>query len=149
MKKNAIHFINSYVAKKFDDEIFIGLITNYKDGFWNVEYNDGDKEDFDVNDLKKGIKLYNSVDKEDMCISSDKEVRIDDDILVNEFLCMRESAMDYINSYVAKKFDDEFYIGLITNYNGDLWHVEYDDGDEEDFDAIEVQRGIQLYNSLK
>ena len=56
--------------------------------------------------------------------------------------------MDYINSYVAKKFDDKLYIGLITNYKGDLWHVEYDDGDEEDFDAIENQMGIQLYNSL-
>ena len=123
--------------------MFISLITNQKDGIWNVEYNDGDKEDFDVNDLKKGIQLYNSVKKEDICISSDKEVRKDD-----EFLSMRESAMNCINSYVAKKFDDKLYIGLITNYKGDLWHVEYDDGDEEDFDAIEVQMGIQLYNSL-
>ena len=148
MKENAIHFINSYVAKKFDNEIFIGLITNYKDGFWKVEYTDGDKEDFDVDDVKKGILLYNSVEKEDICLSSDKEVRKDDDVLVNEFLSMSESAMNYINSYVAKKFDDKLYIGLITNYKGDLWHVEYDDGDEEDFDAIEVQMGIQLYNSL-
>ena len=38
--------------------------------------------------------------------------------------------MDYINSYVAKIFDDEFYIGLITNYKSDLWHVEYEDRDE-------------------
>ena len=42
MKENAIHFINIYIAKKFDDETFIGLITNYKDVFWHVEYNDGD-----------------------------------------------------------------------------------------------------------
>ena len=57
--------------------------------------------------------------------------------------------IDYINSYFAKKFDDELYIGLITNYNTDLWHVEYEDRDEEVFDAIEVQRGIQSHNSLK
>ena len=42
MKENAIHFINIYIAKKFDDENSIGLITNYKDGFWHLEYNDGD-----------------------------------------------------------------------------------------------------------
>ena len=42
MKENAIHFINIYIAKKFNDENFIGQITNYKDGFWHVEYNDGD-----------------------------------------------------------------------------------------------------------
>ena len=62
MKENAIHFINSYIAKNFDDDFFV-LITNYKDGFWHVEYNDGDKEDFDVNELKKGLYLYNSFQK--------------------------------------------------------------------------------------
>ena len=36
------------------------LITNYKDSFWHVEYNDGDKEDFDVNELMKCLQLYNS-----------------------------------------------------------------------------------------
>ena len=60
MKENAIYFINSYIVNKFDDENFIFLITNCKDGFWHVEYNDGDKEDFDVNELKKGLYLYNS-----------------------------------------------------------------------------------------
>ena len=87
--------------------------------------------------------------KRDICISSDNEVRKDDDILVNEFLSMKENAMNYINSSIAKKFEDEVFIGLITNYKGDLWHVEYEDGDEEDFDAIEVRKGIELYSSLK
>ena len=50
--------------------------------------------------------------------------------------------------YFAINFDDDFYIGLITNYKGDLWHVQYQDGDEEDFNAIEVRKGIQLYNSF-
>ena len=53
--------------------------------------------------------------------------------------------MNYIHSYIAKMIDGEFYIGLITNYKGALWHVEWD-GDEEDFDAIEIQKDIQLYN---
>ena len=71
MKENAICFINSYIAKQFDDDIFIGLITNYKCDFWCVEYDDGDKEDFDVIDLKKGIQLYKSLKKRDNCIPSD------------------------------------------------------------------------------
>ena len=53
--------------------------------------------------------------------------------------------MDYINSYIAKKFDDKFYISLITKKKDDFWHVEYEDGNKEDSDAIEVQKGIQLY----
>ena len=70
----------------------------------------------------------------------------DDDILVNEFLGMRGNAMDFINYYIAKKPDDEFYIDLLTNYKGNLWNVEYEDEDEdkdedeEDFDSIEVQK---------
>ena len=57
--------------------------------------------------------------------------------------------MNYIHSYIAKMIDGEFYIGLITNYKGDLWHAKYEDVDEEDFDAIEVRKGMKLYSSLK
>ena len=57
---------------------------------------------------------------------------------------MRGNVMDCINSFIAKKFDDKFYIGLITNYKGDLWHVEYEDGYEEAFNAIEVR----VYNCI-
>ena len=68
-----------------------------------------------ANELQKGTELYNSAKKGDIFISLDNnEVRKDDDILVNEFLSMGGNTMDYINSYIAKNFDDEFYIGLIT-----------------------------------
>ena len=50
--------------------------------------------------------------------------------------------MDYINSYVTKKFDDEFYFDFIINYKDDLRHVEYGDGDQENIYAIEVQSGM-------
>ena len=53
--------------------------------------------------------------------------------------------MDYINYYVAKVSDDEFYINLLTNYKGDLWDMEYEDEDEEDFDSIEVQKSKMNY----
>ena len=45
-----------------------------------------------------------------------------------------------VNSYNDKNFNDEFYIGLITNYKGDLWYVGY----VEDFDAVEVR----VYNFI-
>ena len=53
--------------------------------------------------------------------------------------------MDFINYYIAKKSDDELYIDLLTNYKGDLWDVEYEDEDEEDFDSIEVQKSKMNY----
>ena len=58
---------------------------------------------------------------------------------------MRENAVDFINYYIAKKPDDEFYIDLLTNYKGDFWDVDYEDEDEEDFDSIEVQKSKMNY----
>ena len=62
---------------------------------------------------------------------------------------MRENAVDFINYYIAKKPDDEFYIDLLTNCKGNLWNVEYqdedEDEDEEDFDSIEVQKSKMNY----
>ena len=53
--------------------------------------------------------------------------------------------MDFINFYITKVSDDKFYINLITNYKGDLWDMEYEDEDEEDFDSIEVQKSKMNY----
>ena len=55
MKEIVIHFIRSYTVKKFDDTIFIHLITNYKVGFgiWNIMM-----EIKNVNDFKKGAEFY-------------------------------------------------------------------------------------------
>ena len=67
---------------------------------------------------------------------------------------MRENAVDFINYYIAKKPDDEFYIDLLINYKGDLWDVEYeyeyeyedeDEDEDEDFDSIEVLKSKMNY----
>ena len=45
---------------------------------------------------------------------------------------MRGNAMDFINYYITKKPDDEFYIDLLINYEGDLWDMEYEYEDEDE-----------------
>ena len=51
IRGNAMDFINYYIAKKSDDELYIDLLTNYKGDLWNVkfeyEYKYEDEEDFD------------------------------------------------------------------------------------------------------
>ena len=49
MRGNAMDFINYYIAKKSDDELYIDLLTNYKSDLWDMEYEDKkeDEEDFD------------------------------------------------------------------------------------------------------
>ena len=60
MMGNAMDFINYYIAKKSDDELYIDLLTNYKGDLWNVEYEDEDEdeEDFDSIEVQKSKMNY-------------------------------------------------------------------------------------------
>eukprot|EP00536_Pseudo-nitzschia_multiseries_P000378 jgi/Psemu1/178518/e_gw1.5.39.1 len=58
----------------------------------------------------------------------------------------------YIGQRIAKYFPGEddshtIYFGTIDNYStkSSLWHVMYDDDDEEEFDKDEIRTGILLY----
>ena len=50
------------VAKMFENEIYFGTVTRYRPRFrfWVVEYDDGDDEEFDKNDLMNALNLYES-----------------------------------------------------------------------------------------
>ena len=72
----------------------------------------------------------------------------------------KESPEKYVGHRIAKLFDspnpdDEgdmvLYFGSIDKYNGEtkLWHVTYDDDDEEEFDFDEVRDGILLWAKNK
>ena len=54
---------------------------------------------------------------------------------------------------VAKDFDGTVHLGTVTDYNSNgfvqLWHVTYDDGDEEDFNRKELDDAIALYKQQK
>ena len=52
--------IGARVAKNFDEGLFFGTITKYDDkaDFWLVEYDDGDSEQYDKNDLQAALRLY-------------------------------------------------------------------------------------------
>ena len=49
---NAIDFINDYIAKKSDDELYIDFRTNYKGDLWDVEYEDEDEDEEDFDSIK-------------------------------------------------------------------------------------------------
>jgi len=61
----------------------------------------------------------------------------------------------YQNASVAKYFENTLYYGKIIDCFRDknsqriqqrwLWHVKFNDGDSEDWDLLELQGGIQLY----
>lgn len=50
------------VAKYFDQDVFFGLIKGHEKDegvtYWQVEYDDGDAEDFELKDVGEGFALY-------------------------------------------------------------------------------------------
>ena len=58
MRGNAMDFINYYIAKKPDDEIYIALLTNYKGNLWDVKYEYEYEEDFDSIEVQKSKMNY-------------------------------------------------------------------------------------------
>ena len=65
----------------------------------------------------------------------------------------KEGGSSYVNKRIAKEFDDGIvYRGTITRYTDDgsadgLWHIAYDDGDEEKFSLVELEAGLKLFES--
>merc|ERR1712025_1388288 len=57
-KKDPECYLGKRIGKEFGRDIFFGKIVSYDDELWHVEYDDGDEEDYDINDLKKYQKTY-------------------------------------------------------------------------------------------
>ena len=65
------------------------------------------------------------------------------------------SPQSYIGQLIARRFDGQLFAGYVTLYYpaegeqiADLWHIEYEDGDEEDLNYDEVLQGIQQKDEL-
>jgi len=60
-------YIKTRVAKVFHDVVYFGTVTDYteKTGYWRIEYDDGDVEDYDGNDLEQGGDLYRKEKRND------------------------------------------------------------------------------------
>lgn len=58
--KNPEGYVGRRVAKTFfdDNQIYIGTIEKYADGLWYVEYDDGDAEDFEKDEVLAQTKFY-------------------------------------------------------------------------------------------
>jgi pantothenate kinase type III len=53
----------------------------------------------------------------------------------------------YINKRIAKDFDGNIFFGTVSKYvsKAKYWAIDYDDGDEEEFDESEVQQHLKIY----
>ena len=51
-------YIHHRVAKKFDSEIYFGTIMEFDGKYWKVEYDDGDREDLNEDEVLEGISRW-------------------------------------------------------------------------------------------
>ena len=68
---------------------------------------------------------------------------------------LQKNPKSYFGHRLAKYFGDELYFGTVDGFEpagGDedaLWHVTYDDGDQEDLDAEEMVEHLTLWSKNK
>ena len=56
----------------------------------------------------------------------------------------------FIGSRVAKIFfGTNLYLGTVNAYSDSLWRVNYDDGDEEEYEEAELLDAVKLYEESK
>lgn len=59
---------------------------------------------------------------------------------------------DFVRQRVAKDFDGETYFGFVTEYDDTepppFWHVEYDDGDEEDYSKKDLIKALKYHKKM-
>lgn len=144
-------YVGKRVAKYFDGKrgklgkIHYGSVTDYSLAdnvyHWRVVYDDGDSEDYDQEDLKRGLGMMNN----------------------NEGLSgilIKDDPYFYVGHRVARSFgggSDEMgiYHGVVTKYhpadknNECLWHIKYEDGDSEDFNSQELEEALQLCKEIE
>jgi len=120
----SIH-IGKNVAKDFDGEIFIGVITDYKDGFWDISYEDGDNEDLDEEELKEVLEFFT------------------------------EFSQKFIGKKIAKELHGKVCFGKIKSVQScsksvsGSWSIEYDDGFVENLDRKEIEKGLEIVKKKK
>ena len=58
-KEKKIPYLKTRIAKRFDDgAIYHGTIVGFNGEYWKVKYDDDDEEEFDKDELKRYMKLY-------------------------------------------------------------------------------------------
>lgn len=175
-------YLKSRVAKTFDqadhegDHIFRGtvtLFTSHPNGdVYTVRYDDGDREQVDLPELKSMLQLFNEVGEkskkttkaapQSTPVTKKRNNSTDKTNTPAAKRTKRKKTVSLENrdpnslvkKRIAKDFDGTIFYGEIEKYtydedDGDLWHIVYDDGDSEDLDRGEVTEAFELYTKTK
>jgi hypothetical protein len=153
----AAHFtVADETTGKMKKALFKGTVTQYappssaraKDQLYHVEWEDGDEEDYEEKDYQKALALF----KENYSF-----VRSDHPSIGRKVAAYFDVPMSGTKGKKATTVK-QLYQGKVTgfcpatNNNGgqdsedeDLYHITWQDGDEEDYDPKDLELGEALY----
>jgi hypothetical protein len=145
------YYLQARVAKYFDEVLYRGTLQTYNADtkYWEVQYDDGDSEEWSLDEIQAGLQL---ICEQQATTSTEQHLEAADSGPSTSTTTTNQQEQDcmFMHVRVAKWFFHEdttpLYFGSIMEYlpAANLWVVEYDDGDAEDWDLAEVQLGLQL-----
>eukprot|EP01040_Poterioochromonas_malhamensis_P001781 gene1781-1900_t len=144
----------------FENQLYFGTVIRYAapskpdkkgDQLYHIQWEDGDEQDYDESELQKGILLYN---QENQWIYQHESIGTK---VAGEFALPSQypSLTNVVrrrkssNNTIKKKL----FIGKVTKFlpatsekeNDQLYHIVWEDGDEEDYYENDLIRGKELY----
>lgn len=115
-------YVGSDIARTINNELYTGTVTNYypRRSLWRVTYSDDDEEELNHLEVLHAINL-----------------------------AQNNEPTSHVGKRVARKFENVVYFGIIDKYDGKekLWHVNFDDDDEEELEFEEVLFALDLYEN--
>lgn len=64
----------------------------------------------------------------------------------------KQDPLSYVGKRVAKYFGEDVFFGTVEKYipptspnDEDLWHIHYDDEDQEDYDLKDLRKNLKIY----
>lgn len=115
-------YVGSDIARTINNELYTGTITNYypRRSLWRVTYTDDDEEELNHLEVLHAINL-----------------------------AQNNEPTSHVGKRVARKFENVVYFGNIDKYDGKekLWHILFDDDDQEELEFEEVLFALDLYEN--
>jgi len=171
-RKNELkEYLGVRVAKYFQppgensSKLYRGVVVGIKNpkngpSYYLIRYEDDDREDVTLPELKKMIITNASVEKKEKQANGNVKKRSSDfttsppkkkQKIKPKPQPEQKSPQEYMGMRIAKWFDKDLFFGTITSFDPDekLWKVIYDDNDEEEFDETELKVGLMLHRKKK
>lgn len=169
--------VGQRVAKNFksdktrnQDHYYRGEVKEYnedkEDGnYYRIEYSDDDEEDVTLEELKELIVNFLTFGENPKTLSSDsmsknsvsargkkrKQSSTPTGAKKKPTNSLLKEPDLQIEKRIAKYFEGSLYFGTVIRYltKEKLWHISYDDGDQEEFDEKDLKKALDLYESKK